>query len=85
MSKTSRPVAAPPDASRLHEILAQIIGKSVVIVPVAAVIAFGLWTGYEAYAGQGVSVLGALLLSAGSLAFTVALAFVWASRRGRNH
>ena len=67
--------------SRWHELLAQVIGKSVVIVPVAAVVAFGLWTGYEAVAGKGVSVLEAVLMSVGSLALTIGLAFVWASRR----
>jgi len=79
--RVSRPNVASTDPSRSHEILAQVIGKSVVIVPVAAVIAFGVWTGYESYAGRGVSVLGALLLSVASLLFTVGLAFVWASRR----
>jgi hypothetical protein len=71
------------ELSRRHELLAQVIGKSVVIVPAAAVLAFGLWTGYEAVAGQGVSLLQAILLSAGSLALTVGLAFVWAGLHGR--
>lgn len=79
-------VSAPPalsgDPSRSHEVMAQVIGKSVVILPVAAIIAFGLWTGYESVAGTGVSVLGAILMSVASLAGTIGLAFVWASRRG---
>jgi uncharacterized membrane protein len=71
----------PDEPSRYHELLAQVIGKSVVIVPAAAVIAFGLWTGYESVAGVGVSVLEAILMSIGSLALTVGIAFVWAARR----
>ncbi len=81
-AQAAGPVAPPSEPSRWHELLAQVIGKSVVILPVAAVIAFGLWTGYESVAGEGVSVLTAILLSAASLAFTVGLAFVWAARRG---
>jgi hypothetical protein len=81
-STSSRPTAQPRETSPLHELLAQVIGKSVVIVPVAAIIAFGLWTGYEAVAGKGVSVFEAFLLSVGSLLLTVGLAFAWASRRG---
>ncbi len=71
--------------SRWHELLAEVIGKSVVIVPVAAIIAFGLWTGYEAVAGKGVSVLEAILTSVGSLALTIGLAFAWAARRDGTH
>ena len=70
-----------PDMPRSHELTAVVLGKAVVILPVTAVLAFGLWTGYEAAAGDGVSVVQALLISAGSLALTIAIAFVWASRR----
>ena len=77
----SRPSVPVDDTSRGHEVLAMVLGKAIVIVPVAAILAFGLWTGYESVAGEGVSVAKALLLSAGSLALTVGLAFVWASRR----
>ena len=54
-----------------------------VIVPVAAIVAFGLWTGYESVAGKNVSVLNAILLSVGSLLVTVGGAFVWASLKRR--
>ena len=83
ISRSPRRTPPPPDTSRSHELFAQVIGKSVVIVPVAAIVAFGLWTGYESMAGTGASVLEAILMSAGSLALTVGIAFVWASRRGR--
>jgi len=83
VGRTSRATSPPPETSRSHELFAQVIGKSVVIVPVAAIVAFGLWTGYESMAGTGASVLEAILMSAGSLALTVGIAFVWASRRGR--
>ena len=76
-------IAAPTvqDMPTSHELVAVVLGKAVIIVPVAAVLAFGLWTGYEAAARDGVSVVQALLISAGSLALTIAIAFVWASRR----
>jgi hypothetical protein len=76
----ARAPASVSPTSRRRDLLAQVIGKSVVIVPVAAVIAFGLWIGYESVAGRGVSVLMAILTSVGSLALTVGLAFVWAAR-----
>jgi hypothetical protein len=81
-TRSPRPIATPPEVSPSHEILAQVIGKSVVIVPAAAILAFGLWTGYESVAGTGVSVLSAILMSVGSLVLTIGIAFVWASRRG---
>ena len=84
-SRTPRGAAATAEPTRFQELLAQVIGKSVVIVPVAAVIAFGLWTGYESMAGTGASAVEAILMSVGSLALTVGLAFAWAARRGRRH
>jgi len=81
--RAPRATPLPVGPSRTHELLAQVLGKSIVIVPVAAIIAFGLWTGYESMAGTGASVLEAILMSVGSLVLTVGLAFVWASRRGR--
>ena len=80
-----RPADPLPAMSGSHEALAQVIGKSVVIVPAAAIIAFALWTGYESVAGEGVSVLQAILLSVGSLALTLGLAFAWAARRSGSH
>ena len=81
--RAPRTTPPPVEPSRAHELLAQVLGKAIVIVPAAVIIAFGLWTGYESVAGAGVSVLGAILMSVGSLVLTVGLAFVWASRRGR--
>jgi cation transporter-like permease len=86
-----RTVTAPrfgtesPAPSRAHELFAQFIGKSVVLIPVAVIVAFGLWTGYESGAAQGLSVFEAAMISVGSLALTVGLAFVWASRRRGHH
>jgi len=75
--------AAPSDPSQSHELLSWVIGKAFVIVPVAAILAFGLWTGYEQGVGSGMSAGAALLMSLGSLALTIGITFVWASMRRR--
>ena len=62
-------------------ILAQVIGKAIVLVPVGLVVAWGLWTGYEQF-GPGLSVWAKLGWSVLSLASTVGLAFLFARRRG---
>jgi hypothetical protein len=82
VARSQPPSLQASETSRWQEVLAQLLGKSVVIVPVAAIVAFGLWSGYESVAGQGVSTFEAMLLSVGSLALTVGLAFAWAARRG---
>jgi len=60
-----------------------VIGKAFVWVPVAAIVAFALWTGYEQGVGSGMSVGAALLMSLGSLAITIGIAFAWAAMRRR--
>lgn len=65
----------PPES---NELLSAVIGKAFVIVPLAAILAFGLWTGYEQGVGSGMPVGLAVLMSVASLAGTVGLAFVWA-------
>lgn len=72
------PVHAPS-----HELLSMVIGKAFVWVPIAAIVAFALWTGYEQGVGSGLSVGAALLMSLGSLAITVGIAFAWAAMRRR--
>ncbi len=65
------------------ELVAKLIGRSIVIVPVAAIVAFGLWTGYEQGVGSGMSIGTAIMLSVVSLGATIGGAFVWsAMRRG---
>lgn len=73
----------PSGPSQPHELLSLVIGKAFVFVPLAAILAFGLWAGYEEGVGSGMSVGVALLMSLGSLALTVGIAFVWASMRRR--
>jgi len=70
--------AAPLGQPASHELLSAVIGKAFVIVPLAAIVAFGLWTGYDFGVGSGMSVGLAILMSIASLAGTVGLAFVWA-------
>jgi hypothetical protein len=75
--------AAPFGQPASHELLSVVIGKAFVIVPLAAIVAFGLWTGYEQGVGSGMSAGFAILMSIGSLAGTVGLAFVWARLASR--
>ena len=63
-------------------LLAKVIGNAVVLVPVGLVVAWGLWTGYEQF-GPGMPIWQKLGMSVVSLVTTVALAFLFAGRRGR--
>ena len=71
-------VAKPPEPAVREDggMLAQVIGKGIIIVPVALVIGWGLWSGYEQFSGSGMSVLAKLALSAGSLVLTFGLAYL---------
>jgi hypothetical protein len=83
-SSSPRVAAGPRQrSSDPGDALAWVIGKSVVIVPVAAILAFGLWTGFAGATAQGGSAGEAALISVGSLAVTVGIAFAIASRRKR--
>ena len=79
-SRRAVPAAAPMVGR--DALLAQVLGKGIVIVPVALVVGFGLWTGYYQFPG---SPLVKLLFSMASLALTVGLAFLWAGLRRRRH
>ena len=74
-------MAPPAPPARESDVLAQVMGKAVVIVPVAAILAFGLWTGYEQGVGTGMSIGAAIILSVASLGATIGAAFVWAAMR----
>ena len=76
------PAGGGPNLSDSEEKTAWVIGKLVVVVPAAAVVAFGLWTGYAASMGLGMSNTAAWLSSIGSLALTGACvaAIVWMKR-----
>lgn len=76
-----KPGAAPLGPPPSHELLSAVIGKAFVIVPLAAVVAFGLWTGYEQGVGSGMSAGLSALLSVVSLAGTIGIAVVWARLR----
>jgi len=83
-----RPVAhasLAPGPPHSDELLSMVIGKAFVLVPVAAIVAFALWTGYEQGVGSGMSVGAALLMSLGSLAITIGVAFAWAAMRRRKN
>jgi hypothetical protein len=58
-------------------LLAQVIGKSIVIVPIALIVGWGVWTGYEQFSGSGMSMLAKLALSFGSLVLTFGGAYLW--------
>ena len=55
--------------------LAQVIGKGIVLVPIGLIVAWALWTGYEQF-GPGLSVLAKIGWSVFSLALTVGLSFL---------
>lgn len=85
---TVRPVvlpAATDPAAHRHELLSMVIGKAFVIVPVAAIAVFGLWTGYEMGVDSGMTVASALLMSVVSLVVTIGAAFAWAAMRRKKH
>lgn len=79
-----RPTAVPVEQPQSHEMLSAVIGKAFVLIPVAAILAFGLWTGYEQGVGGGMSAGIAALVSVASLVATVGMAFLWAAMR-RKH
>ena len=64
-------------------VLAQVIGKGIVLVPVGLIVGWGLWSGYEEF-GPGMSVLAKLGWSIFSLALTVGLAFLWSGMHRRH-
>jgi len=79
---SARAVPAAERVASHDALLSQVLGKGIVIVPVALVVAFGVWTGYYQFPG---SPLVKLLFSVASLALTVGLAFLWAGIRRRRH
>jgi hypothetical protein len=64
-------------------VLAKVIGWGVVVVPVAIVVGWGLWAGYEESASNGNGGWTGLGISAGSLVATVVATFVWVRMRRR--
>ena len=73
----------PPASEQHNELLMEIIGKSVVLVPLALLIAFALWTGYLQVVGSGGSKSIALWSSLGSVILTIGLVYLM-SRRKKN-
>ena len=61
----------------------EVIGKSVVLVPLAALVAFALWTGYLQVVGSGGSKSIAIVSSIGSVILTIGMLFLMASRKKR--
>lgn len=80
VAPTPRPPAPAPSGD---DLVAAVLGKAVIIVPIVAIIAFALWTGYEESVGSGTSAWVALLLSVGSLALTIGGAVLWVGMRKR--
>jgi hypothetical protein len=80
------PVVGQARAAEYHDeggMLAQVIGKGIVIVPVALIIGWGLLTGFERARMSGISGGMALLYAVLALAATVLGAFVQSWRRRR--
>ena len=78
-SAPAKPAAAQPERPDGEiGLFAQVLGKSIIIVPVALIVAWGMWTGYEQFSGP---VIVRLALSAGSLLLTVGVTFILVGRR----
>lgn len=77
------PAETPADATFREDggLAAQILGKAIVLVPIALVVAWGLWTGYEQFPGMPPMVR--IGLSAGSLVLTFLVAWIWFGLRKR--
>lgn len=79
--------SAVPERSVLpvakEEVAANLIGKGIVIVPVAIVVIIGLWSGYAGGVAMGMSKAAAWVSSIGSLLSTGAIVWfiVWNKRR----
>ena len=84
LTSKARRVADKVPAPELESLFAQVLGKSIIIVPVAAILAFGLWSGYAQFSGSGMSFVAKVGASVLSLAFTVGSAFLFFGSR-RSH
>ena len=59
----------------------EIIGKSVVLIPLALLIAFAIWTGYLQVVGSGGSKTIGILSSVGSVLLTGLLIYLMSKRK----
>lgn len=85
------PVIKPAIAARTDEEaiiasydhwFAKVAGKAIIILPVAVILAWGIWSGMEEFSGSGMSWMAKLSWSLVSLAVTIGGAFFF-SRMGR--
>ncbi|HEY5540262.1 MAG TPA: hypothetical protein VIL41_02280 [Coriobacteriia bacterium] len=81
---TSAPSAEEATFREYDSVFAKVVGKAVVILPIAAVLAFGLWTGVEQFQGSYMSFGAKLGWSVLSLTMTVGAAFLWFGLRKRH-
>ena len=79
----NRVVRSQPGLREYDSAFAKVLGKAIVIVPVALIVAFGVWTGYEQFSGSGMSFAAKLGLSVLSLAATVGLSFIFVRPKHR--
>lgn len=77
------PAPSSPAAPRHDELWMGIIGKSIVLIPLALLIALALWTGYLQVVGTGGSKTVAVLSSVGSVVAMIVA--VWALSRRKKH
>ena len=66
-------------------IFAKLAGKAIIIVPIAVVLWWGIWSGMAEFDGSGMSWVAKLGWSVGSLVVTVGGVFFWARIRKRRH
>jgi hypothetical protein len=86
-----KPAASPAPSPELaaiasyDNIFAKLAGKAIIIVPIAVVLWWGIWSGMAEFDGSGMSWMAKLGWSVGSLVVTVGGVFFWARIRKRRH
>jgi hypothetical protein len=76
------PRSAEQAALAAHDsIYAKVAGKAIIILPVAVVLAWGIWSGMEQFSGSNISFVAKLGWALLSLAMTIGGAFLLAGRR----
>lgn len=80
VAEAPRAVSHPTSTAspeRSDEFLSLVLGRALVLVPVAAMLGFALWTGYLQGVDTGMSASGAVMISIVSLVATIGGAYVW--------
>ena len=77
------PTAEQAALASYDSIFAKVAGKAIIIVPVALILGWGIWSGVEEFSGSDMPFVAKLGWSLLSLAMTVGGAFMWSRMRHR--